>query len=248
MQLEIFNNGDKEIRVVMNETTGEPLWVAKDICDVLDYQNVSKTLQKLDDDEKLIYKIVTSGQKRDMQCINESGLYTLILHSNKPEAKKFKKWVTSEVLPAIRKKGIYSLQKNNFESIENKLFESVEKIKNVNSNNFTAFEKKMLSYMVEQKMTIDYLDQKVGEMLSKTYGLASFYKEIKNLPSFEKYTQSHDRIYSEIENIKRLICYENPALYKKEINMYTEDIELLISVYTLLSSDKNEKMKVRIQI
>ena len=107
-QVTPFNFGANEIRVVVDETTKEPLWVAKDICDVLGYKEVSKTLSKLDDDEKLIRQIFVSGQNRDMSVINESGLYTLILRSNKPEAKKFKKWVTAEVLPTIRKTGSYS--------------------------------------------------------------------------------------------------------------------------------------------
>lgn len=102
-----FNFKDKEIRVVIDEITGEPLWVAKDVCDVLQYKDSEVTLRKLDSDEKLTRKIYGSGQNRNMTCINESGLYTLILRSNKPEAKKFKKWVTSEVLPSIRKTGSY---------------------------------------------------------------------------------------------------------------------------------------------
>lgn len=102
-----FQFGEQEIRVVVDETTGEPLWVAKDICEVLQYKEVSRTLLKLDDDEKLTRQFVVSGQNRNLICVNESGLYTLILRSNKPEAKKFKKWVTGEVLPTIRKTGSY---------------------------------------------------------------------------------------------------------------------------------------------
>jgi len=103
-----FQFGEQEIRVVVDETTNEPLWVAKDICEVLQYKEVSKTLSKLDDDEKGTKKIRTLGGEQNMAVINESGLYTLILRSNKPEAKKFKKWVTAEVLPTIRKTGSYS--------------------------------------------------------------------------------------------------------------------------------------------
>jgi len=103
-----FQFGEQEIRVVVDETTNEPAWVAKDICDALGYAKVDRALSKLDEDEKLMLKIGASGQNRDMSCINESGLYTLILRSNKPEAKKFKKWVTAEVLPSIRKTGSYS--------------------------------------------------------------------------------------------------------------------------------------------
>ena len=65
MQLEIFNNGDNEIRVAMDETTGEPLWVAKDICDVLGYKDAEVALIKLDEDEKLTRKFYGSGQNRE---------------------------------------------------------------------------------------------------------------------------------------------------------------------------------------
>jgi prophage antirepressor-like protein len=111
-QITPFNYGDNLIRVVNDETTGEPLWVAKDVCAILDYKNVSGTLAKLDDDEKGIQILYTLGGDQEMMCVTESGLYTLILRSNKPEAKPFKRWVTHEVLPTIRKTGSYSLNQN----------------------------------------------------------------------------------------------------------------------------------------
>lgn len=107
-----FDYGDNLIRVINDETTEEPLWVAKDVCDVLGYKEVSKTLSKLDDDEKGTKKIRTLGGEQDMLVINESGLYTLIIRSNKPEAKPFKRWVTHDVLPSIRKTGSYSVEQN----------------------------------------------------------------------------------------------------------------------------------------
>ena len=104
-----FGYDDKLIRVITDETTGEPLWVAKDVCDVLEYAKVDRALAKLDADEKGTQILSTLGGEQKMSVINESGLYNLIFRSNKPEAKKFKKWVTSEVLPSIRKTGSYSV-------------------------------------------------------------------------------------------------------------------------------------------
>ncbi len=87
---------------------GNPWFVAKDVCDVLEYANSRKALSDhLDDDEKGVTDCDTPGGKQQMAVINESGLYTLILRSNKPAAKPFRKWVTAEVLPAIRKTGFY---------------------------------------------------------------------------------------------------------------------------------------------
>ena len=84
---------------------GEPWFVAKDVCDVLEHSDVSMAVQGLDPDEKTKQSLGLPG--RAPVLINESGLYSLILKSRKPEAKAFKKWVTSEVLPSIRKTGMY---------------------------------------------------------------------------------------------------------------------------------------------
>lgn len=86
---------------------GEPWFAAKDVCDILSISNVSQTVERLDEDEKLIYTIHISGQNREVWFVNESGLYNLVFQSRKPEAKAFRKWVTSEVLPSIRRFGYY---------------------------------------------------------------------------------------------------------------------------------------------
>ena len=92
------------------EKDGGVWFVAKDVCRVLDHPNVSQVCSRLDDDEKGIHIMDTLGGLQEMVVINESGLYSLVLTSRKPEAKAFKKWVTSEVLPAIRKTGSYAVK------------------------------------------------------------------------------------------------------------------------------------------
>lgn len=100
-----FSATQQEVRsFLLNQ---EPWFVAKDVCSILGISNSRQALSKLDDDEKLVSEVLTSGQRRKMNVVNESGLYALIIRSNKPEAKAFRKWVTSEVLPSIRKKGYY---------------------------------------------------------------------------------------------------------------------------------------------
>ena len=91
-------------KVRMLEIDGQFWWVAKDVCDVLGIQNVTQAVGQLEEDERSMFSI---GRQGEANIINESGLYTLILRSNKPEAKKFRKWVTAEVLPSLRKDGIY---------------------------------------------------------------------------------------------------------------------------------------------
>ena len=88
----------------------EPYFVGKDVATILGYKNGSRDINThVDEEDKLKYQISTAGQMRDQILINESGLYSLILSSKLPNAKKFKRWVTSEVLPAIRKTGSYQL-------------------------------------------------------------------------------------------------------------------------------------------
>lgn len=95
-----------EIR--MKTKAGEPWFCAKDICEVLGIKNHRDAISVLDEDEKGVGKIYTLGGYQELNFVNESGLYTLVMRSNKPEARKFRKWVTSEVLPSIRKYGFYS--------------------------------------------------------------------------------------------------------------------------------------------
>lgn len=98
--------GEHLVRVVMDEA-GEPWFVAKDVCDVLELTNSRKALADLEEDEKGVTTGYTPGGNQSFATVNESGLYSLIFRSRKPEAKRFRKWVTSEVLPAIRKTGGY---------------------------------------------------------------------------------------------------------------------------------------------
>ena len=111
-----FPTTRQPIRVEMID--GEPWFVAKDVCDILNIQNHRDTISKvLDEDEKGVAKIYTLGGVQEMSTINESGLYNLIFRSNKPDARAFRKWVTSEVLPTIRRTGGYSIPKKDSQNI-----------------------------------------------------------------------------------------------------------------------------------
>lgn len=106
--IQIFDFQEFSVRVL--GTWDCPAFVAKDVCAVLGLSNVSQACESLDEDEKLIYVLDISGQNRDTLCITESGLYSLIFRSRKKQAKVFRKWVTSEVLPSIRKTGEYRIE------------------------------------------------------------------------------------------------------------------------------------------
>jgi prophage antirepressor-like protein len=105
--LTIFQFESFEIRFV--GTVDDPWWVAADVCGVLEIVKPENAYARLDDEEKDTRIVGTPGGNQKMICINESGLYSLILTSRKPQAKRFKKWVTGEVIPSIRKTGSYSL-------------------------------------------------------------------------------------------------------------------------------------------
>lgn len=105
-QMQVFNNATfGNIRVVQRD--GEPWFVAVDICKALDISNNRDAISRLDADEKGVASTDTLGGQQQVTIINEPGLYSLVLGSRKPEAKLFKRWVTHEVIPAIRKHGAY---------------------------------------------------------------------------------------------------------------------------------------------
>ncbi|HVS93436.1 MAG TPA: Bro-N domain-containing protein [Mucilaginibacter sp.] len=115
MQLTIFKYQEENSNSINDFTTieidGEPWFIASDVCAMLDIKNVSDAVSSLDDDEKLISVIPRAGQNRATNLVNESGLYNLVFRSKKPSAKTFRKWVTKEVIPAIKKTGSYGADK-----------------------------------------------------------------------------------------------------------------------------------------
>ena len=103
-----YNESDVKVRVQMIDEN--PWFVAKDLCDYLELSDVRRAVEPLDDDEKLSGEILQSGQKRSMWLVNESGMYALVIRSNKPKAREFRKWITNEVLPSLRKTGRYEMR------------------------------------------------------------------------------------------------------------------------------------------
>lgn len=105
----IFNYGETEVRTVFKD---EEVWfVAKDVCAVLEIKNVTQAMNRLDEDERSMFNI---GRQGETNIVSEAGLYSLILGSKKQEAKAFKRWITHNVLPTIRKTGGYVANENMF--------------------------------------------------------------------------------------------------------------------------------------
>lgn len=110
---QIIGFNGNNVRVVYRN--GEPWWALTDVCKVLGIQNPAQAAQRLDDDEKGIYQTYTPGGNQNILITNESGLYSVILRSDKPEARMFKRWITHEVLPMIRTFGYYIPSHNRME-------------------------------------------------------------------------------------------------------------------------------------
>ena len=108
-EIQVWNYESSEIRTV--QVNGEPWFVLADVCKVLELSTPARVAERLEKDEvSQTHTIDRMGREQKTTIINESGLYTVILRSDKPQAKPFRKWVTSEVLPSIRKHGSYSVQ------------------------------------------------------------------------------------------------------------------------------------------
>ena len=105
-EIELFRYRDVQVRTVVID--GEPWFVAADVASVLGFRMASDALRTLDDDERGTHIVRTPGGDQQVSVVNEPGLYSLILRSRKPEAKAFKRWITHEVLPQIRRTGAYS--------------------------------------------------------------------------------------------------------------------------------------------
>ncbi len=115
-EMQTFVYSGAEVRTVQKD--GAPWFVLKDVCGVLGISKYRDVAERLDPDERGLVRVDTLGGSQEMTCISESGLYNVILRSDKPEAKPFRKWVTAEVLPAIRRSGGYIAGQNDLSPAE----------------------------------------------------------------------------------------------------------------------------------
>lgn len=114
MQLQIFKyeNEESALDDLTTVQIEDEVWfVASEVCKLLDIQNVPRAVSSLDEDEKQLYQIRIAGQLRKVNIVSESGLYALVFQSKKPSAKQFRKWVTKEVIPSIRKTGSFGINR-----------------------------------------------------------------------------------------------------------------------------------------
>ncbi len=155
-KIQLFNNDEfGEIRII--EVDGEPWFVGKDVATALGYNNPRDAFKKhIDEEDKGVAKCDTLGGTQEMTMINESGLYSLVLSSKLPTAKKFKRWVTSEVLPTIRKHGMYA----SVDTVEKMLADPDAAIRILNEIKAEREKRKELESKIEQdKPKVEWADR-----------------------------------------------------------------------------------------
>lgn len=182
--MQTFTYNSNEVRTV--EMNGEPWFVLKDVCEVLGISHITDTAKRMDEDEVGQTEVTDSmGRKQSTYVINESGLYNVILRSDKPEAKPFRKWVTSEVLPSIRKHGAYMTPETLQAAILNPdtLIQLCQQIKAEQDKNaaLTAANSQLTVDKQIMQPKADYFDELVDRNL-----LTSFRETAKQLEIGEK--------------------------------------------------------------
>jgi prophage antirepressor-like protein len=259
-----FNYEDNKVRVI--EKNGEVYFIGKDIANILGYSNSRKALKDhVDEEDKMVSRIVTSGQNRNMIIINESGLYSLIFSSKLDKAKEFKRWVTKEVLPDIRKYGMYINDSFIKTIIDNPQSAREEMLKYFNESQRLQ---KIVKELEQENDTLRELENEVVVLESKVELLSSkpnnsdwkkeANKRVRQLtpkltsiiyPNFGKAWNEvyREMLYSENINIKskhtrRLKRMENNNVSQSEINNTTildtigTDVEYIDKMFNAISN------------
>lgn len=189
-EIQIFNNEEfGQVRTV--EIDGEPWFVATDIAKALGYADAAHLTRRIDNEDKGLQKVDTHGGSQNVAIINESGLYSAILGSNIPTAKKFKHWVTSEVLPAIRKTGSYNLPQTYAEALR-ALADKAEEAERLSIENMEMRPKaEFFDAVTDSKDAFDMKD--VANVLDMGIGRNKLFKFLRE----ERILMSDNRPYQE---------------------------------------------------
>lgn len=171
----VFNFGSSEIRTIVK--ADEVWFVAKDVCEALDIKNTSDALKRLDEDEVTRFNL--GGLSGETNLVNEPGLYSLILGSRKEEAKQFKRWITHEVIPAIRKTGSYQKPQSQLEVLQ-----------------------LAVNQMVEMDKKLHAIESSVETISHGLTAVPDSAKVVERVNEYARYTRmGHDEIYNSIYQI-----------------------------------------------
>lgn len=247
-ELKVFENPTfGQVRTV--EIDNEPWFVGKDVAEALGYRDTSDALKKhVDADDKLTRRFADSGQAREMYIINESGLYSLILSSKLPGAKEFKRWVTSEVVPSIRKTGAYMTQETLEAAILNPdyLLQVVTALK-AETDKRKALEVVNATLTVDKAIMqpkADYFDELVERGL-----LTNFRETAKQLgippKKFVNWLIEHKYLYRDKKG--KLLAYENKNNGLFELKECVNERTQWAGVQTLVTPKGRETFRLLCQ-
>lgn len=222
-QLQVFKNEEfGEVRILL--INDEPWFVGKDVAEKLGYKNVSDALKKrVDAEDKGIAKCDTLGGTQEMTIINESGLYSLILSSKLPNAKKFKKWVTGEVLPSLRKTGKYDSIEQQIQAIED------ETEKNL----------KLTIYSLQKIVEMNPADIVTGMMLESKKNELTIYLQSKEIKVIK-------------DTIANMVVIGDRKQFTNEVNAVArasskQQSEIYSLTYKLLKDDYGIDLNARVR-
>ena len=219
--LQIFENAEfGSVRTII--VNNEPYFVGKDVAEILGYKDTSDALKRhIDEEDKLSRCFTDSGQSREMYIINESGLYSLILSSKLPQAKKFKRWVTSEVIPSIRKHGAYMTPEKLEEAILNpdtmiKLCTALKEEQDKNKA-LQAVNSQLTVDNTIMKPKADYFDELVDRNLLTNFTETAKQLKIKR-KTFIQFLLDHKYIYRDKRGKLMPYAEKNKGLFELKEN------------------------------
>lgn len=245
-ELQIFNYNGNEVRTIQKD--GEPWWVLKDVCDVLNIENHKDLPKRLEDDEVGRFDLPhpqSRNKTLEMLCINESGLYNVILRSDKPEAKPFRKWVTSEVLPSIRKHGAYMTPETLEQAILNPdmMIKLCTALKDEQDKN-KALQAVNSSLTVDNqimKPKADYFDELVDRNLLTNFGETAKQLQVKE-KEFIRFLLEKKFIYRDKRGKIQPYADKNNGLF--EVKEFSNEKTGFASTQTLITPKGRETFRL----
>lgn len=229
--IQIFNYQSNEVRTV--EMGGEPWFVLKDVCNILGISKYRDTAARLDADERGSVEVDTLGGTQQVIAVNESGLYHVILRSDKPEAAPFRKWVTSEVLPSIRKNGSYMMPKMTKEMqaiflLDNRTAQLDQRVTALENNSVIDYgQQQALKNAVNHRVVTEVLGGKDSPAYEDTHVRGMVYCELnKDLQNWFRVSARNNiprkRFDEAIEYVNRWKPSTNTAMMIQNINGQTK--------------------------
>lgn len=247
-----------QVRVV--DVDGEPWFVARDVCECLELTNTSQTLSYLDDDEKGITTNDTPGGQQEMSIVSEAGLYSLILRSRKPEAKAFKRWITHEVLPSIRRTGQYGGYA--LPRVPRSFPDALRMIADIEEEKQLAIEQR--DYYKRTKAEIGSRREATAmatastatrraNRLEDSLGIGKTYKQVKAIPwLLEEFSDSrsmYQQVGKKLKNLSQRMGYEIKSVpcpeYPQGVKAYHVDV--VKAFYDELQRDRNMLGRYRLR-